>query len=226
MACGSDLRVEATGIDSNSKCAHGTMQNLRHLFSMDDEEGLRECNDGGSSWTVTLDSNNTSSSMATIRSEDSTRLSTFVSEKKFDCAVANLPWNRNTFEFQGNDNSDDECTNSAILKATASVLKPGSPLVVVSGGQCNGEQIGDNDESNELAFNARTCLENLGFEVLGEAAIPSKGFQLPASGKRRDSSCPRRERKEIHVRELLIETLRQKLEFHISGRVDRRWWYH
>jgi 23S rRNA G2445 N2-methylase RlmL len=176
MTWGNASRVDVTGIDSNPKCAHGTVQNLRHLFHHAIDE---DCdNDGNNRWTLTLDSNTKISSRVNIYSEDSTRLPSFI-QQKFDCAVANLPWNRNTFEFQGR-NSTIDCTNSVILRATAAMLKPGSPVLVISGR--------DEDYESGLSFNARACLQNLGFHVLGEATVPPKGYELPASGKKRSGS--------------------------------------
>jgi hypothetical protein len=121
---------------------------------------------------------------ATIHAGDSIRLGSFVTGDKFDCAVANLPWNRNTFEYQTTRNDDDECASASggILEATAAALKPGAPLVVVSGGHHR-----DEEQGGRSSFDARTCLEKMGFLVFGEASIPPRGFKLPASGKKGDA---------------------------------------
>ena len=175
--------VEAVGIDSNLKCAYGTLQNLGHLFSHAIDEGTLECSADQDIWELNITSDaSVSSTTATIYSGDSTCLQDLVSQTNFDCAVANLPWNRNTFEFQGTNNT--ACANSDILRATASVLRPGAPLVVVSGGVHNNEQ--DKTEEDSRLFSTRTCLEDLGFHVIGEASIPPKGFNLPVSGKKKN----------------------------------------
>ena len=184
----SSANLEVTGIDSNPKCSHGTIRNLKHLFPhhCTEENSLGHLGDDVRRWTLILNKPDAplstgSSSRATIHAEDSVRLRSFVTGEKFDCAVANLPWNRNTFEFQGR--GDDKLVNDGILHATAGALKPGSPLVVVSGGHRD-EQGGQTEEGPEISFNARECLERMGFVVLGEASVPPRGFQLPASGKK------------------------------------------
>lgn len=190
MMWGEGYSVEVTGIDSNPKCARGTIHNLQHLFDMPVVEHAT----GGSSedvdsWSLTLNSNSTPmSSKATIYSGNSVNLQSFTTDQ-FDCAVANLPWNRNTFEFQV-EAVGSSCTNSRIIEAIAASLLPGSPFVVISGGNQGENQLRlAQSTSNELQlpFNARQCLENIGFQVLGEATVPPRGFHLPVSGKK-DSS--------------------------------------
>ena len=173
MALGTQMDVQAVGIDSNDKCAEGTVRNLGHMY-----ENAVVCKDdeNDNSWTLTFDTANNTTSRATIYAEDSVQLGTFISQK-FDCAVANLPWNRNTFEYEGDD-STRACTNSDILEAVYTVLKPGSPLVVVSGSD------GNESGHETTSFSARDCLENLGFSIVGEATIPPKGFALPTSSKK------------------------------------------
>mmetsp|Transcript_28787 Transcript_28787/g.60777 ORF Transcript_28787/g.60777 Transcript_28787/m.60777 type:complete len:615 (-) Transcript_28787:41-1885(-) len=178
MGWGNNFIVEGTGIDSNSKCAQGTVNNLKHLFphAIDDCDG-----NGNDCWKLKLDSNNSLRSRATIYSEDSTQLPSLALDK-FDCAVANLPWNRNTFEFHGT-NDANSCTNTDILKASAGALKPGSPFVIISSGDRNEQSGQSNNKNQDTAFNARTVLESIGFCVLGEATIPPKGFNLPMGKK-------------------------------------------
>jgi hypothetical protein len=180
MMWGVDSNVEVTGIDSNPKCSLGTMHNLQHLFNISvGENAIVESSDVDG-WLLALNSNSTRTpSRASIYSGNSVHLQTLIPDKKFDCAVANLPWNRNTFEFQ-EDLVDNECTNSRILRATAAALLPGSPLVVVSGGSQKGRQ--------SVLFDTRRCLESIGFHVLGEATVPPQGFHLPLSAKKVDAS--------------------------------------
>lgn len=173
MVWGTQINVQAVGIDSNDKCATGTVQNLGHMYK---NAVVYKDDENDNSWTLTFDTANNTTSRATIYAEDSVQLGTFISQK-FDCAVANMPWNRNTFEYEG-DGSTRECTNSIILEAICTVLKPGSPLVIVSGR--------DDNESDHVttSFSAKGCLENLGFSILGEASIPPKGFSLPQPSKK------------------------------------------
>ena len=186
--------VEVVGIDSNPKCAAGTVRNLRHLFRHHfTDENAQSFGDGVGKWSSDVHHHSDAapaapaappSLRATIHAGDSIRLGSFVTGDKFDCAVANLPWNRNTFEYQTTRNDDDECASASggILEATAAALKPGAPLVVVSGGHHRDEEPG-----GRSSFDARTCLEKMGFLVFGEASIPPRGFKLPASGKKGDA---------------------------------------
>ena len=180
--------VEVVGVDSNPKCASGTMRNLKHLFPKCTDENAQSFGDGVGRWTSNLHSDAAHpaapSLRATIHAGDSVRLGSFVTGGKFDCAVANLPWNRNTFEFQTRNHH--ECASVGILEATAAALKPGSPLVVVSGGHRD-DQGGRSNEGPGMPLNARECLERMGFLVLGEASIPPRGYKLPASGKKGDT---------------------------------------
>ena len=68
------------------------------------------------------------------------------------------------------------------------MLKPGAPLVVVSGGNndVNAEQC--SNEPSLTVSDARKCLETLGFEILGEARVPPTGFTLPKSEKTKQMS--------------------------------------
>ena len=164
-AWGDQVDVEAVGIDSNIKCAEGTIRNLMHITNaavQDEEED--------NVWTLTV-----GTSKVIIHAKDSVQLPTFISDK-FDCAVANLPWNRNTFEYNEGKNTI-ACTNSGILEATAATLKTGSPVIVVSGRDNEQDELGS-------SFNTRNCLENLGFRIVGEATIPPKGYALPSSSKK------------------------------------------
>ena len=217
------ITVDATGIDSNYKCARGTIANLRHLFGLstrnddddddDDENNFNNDNVGVvddddddddddviRQWTFNLypaTGRLTSSSLlalplsrVTIHANDSVDLSTFVLDK-FDCAVANLPWNRNTFEYQGQTTNNDTttntsttcCTNERILLSTAAVLKPGAPLVIISDGCSSSNNIRQDTKSKYTSFSVKECLAGMGFFILGQATIPPQGFQLPASGK-------------------------------------------
>jgi predicted Fe-S protein YdhL (DUF1289 family) len=199
------ITVEATGIDSNYKCAHGTMANLRHIFGLspsdddddgDDDDVIRKWTLDLSPATGRLTSTSLSSlplSQVTIHANDSVNLSTFVLDK-FDCAVANLPWNRNTFEYQGQTTANDTttntsttcCTNERILLSTAAVLKPGAPLVIISDGRnSNSNNTRQDTKSKYTSFNVKERLEGMGFVILGQATIPPQGFQLPASGKKK-----------------------------------------
>jgi hypothetical protein len=200
------IAVEATGIDSNYKCARGTMANLRHIFGLstsddddddDDEDVIRKWTLNLSPATGRLTSSSSSSlplSQVTIHANDSVNLSTFILDK-FDCAVANLPWNRNTFEYQGQTTNNDTttntsiscCTNERILLSTAAVLKPGASLVVISDGRnSNSNNTRQDTKSKYTSFNVKECLEGMGFVILGQATIPPRGFQLPASGKKKE----------------------------------------
>ena len=184
------MNVEVVGIDSNEKCVEGTVRNLKHVYK---EAGITinnaEDDENDSCWNLTLLDNNTHatttlSSKATIYAKDSVHMSSYISQK-FDCAVANLPWNRNTFEYDEGSSSSDSttsCINSGILNATAAVLKPGAPLVVVSGRDNN------DDHDQKTSFNTRISLEKLGLHVIGEATIPPMGFDLPVSTKKRDNT--------------------------------------
>ena len=183
------MNVEVVGIDSNEKCVEGTVRNLKHVYK---EAGITinesEDDENDSCWNLTLDNNNTTlSSKATIYAKDSSvHMSSYISQK-FDCAVANLPWNRNTFEYDEGSSSSDSttsCINSGILNATAAALKPGAPLVVVSGRDNND----DHHEQKMTSFNTRISLEKLGLHVIGEATIPPMGFDLPVSTKKRDNA--------------------------------------
>jgi hypothetical protein len=167
MLWNSQVEIELTGVDSNSKCASGTVKNLMKLLSLDGDAA--QCTESTDMWTLTLRSDSKQSAKATIHTGDSVMLLPTIATKKYDCAVANLPWNRNTFEYQSKNSA---CASSDIMKATAAVLKPGAPLIVVSGG-------------DDASFDANQCLRHLGFDVLGEATVPPRGFNLPSSGKKK-----------------------------------------
>jgi hypothetical protein len=190
MTWSADCNVEVTGIDSNPKCSLGSAQNLQYLFRTSSGENnvIVESIDVDTSWSLILNSNIThTSARANIYSGNSMHLQYFISHK-FDCAVANLPWNRNTFEFQGGI-GNNKCINSRILEATAAALLPGSPFVVISGGSQREKQSSQLIRNElDLSFNARQCLESIGFQVLGEATVPPRGFHLPVSGKNADVS--------------------------------------
>ena len=172
-------KIEFVGVDSNPKCFSGTVKNLRKLFLQGAiENSLLECEES-ESWTLKTDS----SAKVTVYAGDSvTIVPKFTETEKFDCAVANLPWNRNTFEFRGDaeaDTSSQEIgTNRGILESTASALRPGAPLVVVSG-----ERQSDNEQ--RIRFDAKTCLKNMGFQIIGEITVPPAGFSLPKSEKKK-----------------------------------------
>ena len=165
-AWGDQVDVEVVGIDSNVKCAEGTIRNLMHICA----NAVAQAEEEDNVWALAVEE-----SKATIHAKNSVQLSTFISDK-FDCAVANLPWNRNTFEYNEGKNTV-ECTNSGILEATAATLKTGSPLIAVSGRDNEQDELGS-------SFNTRNCLENLGFRIVGEATIPPKGYALPSSSKK------------------------------------------
>lgn len=158
--------LDIVGVDSNPKCCIGATQNLAKLFSVQSSIIEKE---PSKSWTLTIGD----SSTATIHCADSVELlSSSSSLGKFDCVVTNLPWGRNTFEFK----SEATCNSpsSDLLKRLIHVMKPGAPVVVVSG----------SNEQNE-GFNALNCLKELGFDVIGEANVPPAGFSLPDSGKKK-----------------------------------------
>jgi hypothetical protein len=196
--------VEVTGIDSNVKCAHGTMRNLLHLFphhqTTDDEDDIagNVDRDDVDRWTINLPPSSLSfPSRARIYAGDSSNIRSFVPDGLFDCAIMNLPWNRNTFEYRGGRENDDDdaCSIRGILESTAEVLKPGSPLMVVSGGHRDHRSRGV-QQANDMVvpkgtpFDIREFLEGIGFIVVGEASIPPRGFRLPVSGKMRDVPGP------------------------------------
>ncbi|KAL7440744.1 hypothetical protein ACHAXM_007443 [Skeletonema potamos] len=160
--------LEVVGIDSNSKCSEGTIQNLRKLLGVECiAEGEGESN--AKSWDF-INSKSEIDSRATIYCGDSVELiSSKLLGDEFDCVVSNLPWNRNTYEYKEDTCS---CTRSEIMRRLPKVLKPGKPVIVVSGGS---------DDS----FNAKCCLQSIGFSVIGEVSIPPAGFSLPCSRKKK-----------------------------------------
>ncbi|KAL3796150.1 hypothetical protein HJC23_000653 [Cyclotella cryptica] len=178
--------VEVTGVDSNPKCAFGTVRNLMSLFSVNDNSLVY--NDTRTKWNLNLPINELSlKSTATIHTKDSTLLHANSLSGLFDCAVTNLPWNRNTFEFNGlHGRADDEGNrpvevSKGILQAVASVLKPRAPIVVISA-----EGSGDIETSiGPDLFDAGKCLVDLGFDILGHVSIPPTGYALPSSKKKR-----------------------------------------
>lgn len=163
-----DLDLEVVGVDSNPKCALGTAQNLERMFLGDHKPQVKN---GKEIWELIL----TPSAKATLFTGDSTSLIPSLGEEKFDCGVANLPWNRNTYEFRGQDSDHDErSTNHKILQAVTSILKPGASLVVISG-----ERKGDNSY-----FDTRQCLIDIGVDIIGQVSVPPAGFFLPKSEKK------------------------------------------
>jgi hypothetical protein len=120
--------MEVVGIDSNPKCVAGTVRNLRHLFPhhcTDEKNAQSFGGDDLGGWTLDLHHHSESAApaaptapaappslRATIHAGDSVCLGSFVTGGKFDCAVANLPWNRNMFEYQTTRNDDDECASA------------------------------------------------------------------------------------------------------------------
>ena len=68
--------------------------------------------------------------------------------------------------------------NTGILKEVASALKPRAPIVVISADSAEFDCETDND-----IFDAKACLENIGFDVLICVSVPPKGFTLPKSKK-------------------------------------------
>lgn len=115
----------------------------------------------------------------------------------FDYVVANLPWNRNTFEYRSSsdnsihdddDTEDSSCINSAIIRAMASVPKSGAPVAIISGHDDGDEKEISVGGSGALPFKAITCLQGLGFPILGQATIPLRGFDLPVSGKKKSKT--------------------------------------
>ena len=168
--------LDIVGIDSNSKCSEGTTKNLCKLLGGESSVTAEE-DSSGQSWTFSnADSKSEMSSRATIHCGDSVELLPNISQDgKFDCVVSNLPWNRNTFEYKQDTSS---CTSSEIMKQIAEVIKPGKPVIVVSG---------SNDPAH--AFNAKRTLKSLGFYIIGEVTIPPAGFSLPDSGKKKSTGA-------------------------------------
>jgi tRNA G10 N-methylase Trm11 len=176
--------LELVGVDSNPKCAAGTVSNLVNIFSIGDNEV--DCDLATNKCSITFPSDDyfPKQSVATIVTGDSSQLEKTAFDEPFDCAVANLPWNRNTFEFEGSDSSagnkaSSHTVNTGILKSVASALKPRAPIVVISADSMDGV----NCDKGSKIFDAQTCLEDFGFEVLGLASVPPKGFVLPESKK-------------------------------------------
>ena len=172
--------IEMIGVDSNPKCARGTVANLMKTFSIENDS--LSFDDTIKEWMITFPIKDQSiQSMATILAADSTQLLK-KSMKPFDCAVMNLPWNRNTFEFKGANHvkefANDATTNTQIMESVATVLKTKAPIVVISADS------NDNDSGNQTLFDAETCLNDLGFTILGCVSVPPKGFDLPMSNKK------------------------------------------
>mmetsp|Transcript_14928 Transcript_14928/g.23102 ORF Transcript_14928/g.23102 Transcript_14928/m.23102 type:complete len:85 (+) Transcript_14928:630-884(+) len=70
------------------------------------------------------------------------------------------------------------------MKQIAEVIKPGKPVIVVSG---------SNDPAH--SFNTKRTLSSLGFNIIGEVSIPPAGFSLPESGKKKSVEAPDRSAK-------------------------------
>lgn len=157
--------LDIVGVDSNPKCCIGATQNLAKLFSVQSNITEKE---PSKSWTLAI----SDSSKATIHCADSVELLSSSSLGEFDCVVTNLPWNRNTFEFKSEATSNSP--RGDLLKRLIHVMKPGAPVVVVSG----------SNDTNE-GFNALNCLKEMGFDIIGEVTSPPAGFSLPDSGKKK-----------------------------------------
>jgi tRNA G10 N-methylase Trm11 len=157
--------LDIVGVDSNPKCCIGAAQNMAKLFSVV-QSNITE-KEHSKSWSSTIGN----SSTATIHCADSVELLSS-SLGGFDCVVTNLPWNRNTFEFKSEAISNSP--SSDLLKRLKHVMKPGAPVVVVSG----------SNDSNE-GFNVLNCLKEMGFDIIGEVTSPPAGFSLPDSGKKK-----------------------------------------
>lgn len=176
MNWGNFTNIELTGVDSNPKCAQGTVSNLMNMLSLDGD--LKNHGDGtDTTWRFELETNAALLSTATIHTGDSTLLQSKVLGE-FDCVATNLPWNRNTYEFKGFDGVDPNQVNKGILQAVSSVLKPGGPMVVITA-----DSGGSSNSSCEEIFDAKSCLLGLGFTILGSASVPPRGYMLPASKK-------------------------------------------
>ncbi|KAL7502601.1 hypothetical protein ACHAXN_000533 [Cyclotella atomus] len=175
--------LELVGFDSNPKCAAGTASNLVKTFSIGDDHVYRDETDSRCSVTFPSDDYFPLQSVAKIITGDSSQLNTTAFGEPFDCAVTNLPWNRNTFEYESADsparNKASQSVHTRILKSVASALKPRAPIVVISADSTDDVK----DDTGINSFNAQTCLKDLGFEVLGCASVPPKGFALPESKK-------------------------------------------
>jgi hypothetical protein len=181
--------IEVTGVDSNPKCSFGTVLNLMSLFSVGDDSLV--CNESRTKWTLKFPTNELSlKASANIHTDDSTVLQSNAVNGLFDCAVTNLPWNRNTFEFHGlHGRADGEGdshmeVSKGILQAVALVLKPRAPIVVISAE--GSDDIGCS--AGPELFDAGKCLDDLGFDILGYASIPPTGYALPSSTKKRMAS--------------------------------------
>ena len=172
---------ELIGVDSNPNCAYGTVKNLIKTSAVDQESVF--CNTEKSNWHISFPTNGSSmQTNATIVTGDSTQINTTTFAGLFDCAVTNLPWNRNTFEYKGVHLFEKECgvdsINKGILTAVTSVMKSRAPIVVVSAGT-NGDQ--------SDYFDVEKYLEGMGYEVLGCASVPPKAFSLPQTKKKSKS---------------------------------------
>eukprot|EP00986_Skeletonema_menzelii_P005717 scaffold2118_cov145-Skeletonema_menzelii.AAC.2 len=165
--------LDIVGIDSNFKCSDGASKNFCKLFGLErisEEEDSR-----GKRWTVSgVDPQSELPIRTAIYCGDSAEL---LSSKslygEFDCVVSNLPWNRNTFEYE---QETSNCKSTEIITRIAEVVKPGKPVIVVSG---------SNDPA--LSFNAKRTFKELGFDIVGEVTIPPAGFSLPESGKKKNT---------------------------------------
>ena len=176
---GQRMSLYMAGIDSNSKCSEGASKNLSKLFGQEismipirkNEESCAQ------NWNLAFNnSKSDTSSVAMIYCGDSVNcLSSIFRDDEFDCVVSNLPWNRNTFEYKENESTS---TSDEIIKQISEVIKPGKPVIVISG----------SDESNQ-SFNAKSSLKSLGFDIIGEKSIPPTDFSLPESGKKKKNGA-------------------------------------
>ena len=169
--------IELIGADSNPKCASGTASNLMNMFA---DKQTMIYDDKHYNHTINIKKNQAMmEASATILSLDSTMLNQTIITEPIDCAVMNLPWNRNTFEFERLSNNlkgnfTSGSVNKDILATVTSFLKPRAPVVIISG--CSADEYS--------RFDAKTCLYDLGFTLLGSVTVPPKNFTLPLSRKK------------------------------------------
>ena len=142
--------ASAVGWDINACCADGSRANLVHLFG-DAVVGDGEDDDG----RVVIERRD--ASLGVGRPDDAEV------HAVVDCVAGNLPWNRNTPAFEGD--------NSNILRTVRALLQPGAPCAIVSGGK-----------------DVQKDMPRLGYKILATASIPQSNFKLPKSKKAKKGS--------------------------------------
>jgi hypothetical protein len=174
LAIALELGMQVEGFDINLNCVHGTLQNLQHVFGMEHVYGHARIQQLDSSLWGTTDDDDDNDHIASPSSQnDSRSSSTRILQKEWDaikdidCVVANLPWGVNTIQYQ------DE--NSRILRAVRNCLEFGSSRRDNRGAGIPCAFV--TKESDSYLFEAA------GYEVLGEAHVPPRDFDLPGGKK-------------------------------------------